>query len=214
MTKASLPSFLTVKRVSETEYVINKSRFIGRCFPVESEEEATMKIAEIRKQHWDATHNCFAYRVGKTGSVARFSDDGEPSSTAGKPIMDVLCAKDITNVLCVVTRYFGGILLGAGGLVRAYSRSAADAVDAAGIMKKTYAVCVDVRVDYQNYSSVEAYVRSKGKIADSNFCEHVEIKAFIPEKDIEVFEKEITELTNGRITLQKTDTADFIDLGL
>lgn len=214
MISPSQPSYLTVKKDSEIEYIVNKSRFIGRCFLVESEEEALSKLNEIRKKHWDATHNCFAYRIGKNASVARFSDDGEPSSTAGKPMMDVLVAKNITNVLCVVTRYFGGILLGAGGLVRAYSKSATEACDAAGIMKKTYAVCMSVKIDYQNYSVVEAYARSKGKISDSNFCEHVELSVFIPESECENFKTELIELTNGRITVEKTGVSDYIDLGL
>lgn len=214
MTLSSQSSYLTIKKDSEIEYTVNKSRFIGRCFLVESEEEALSKLNEIRKKHWDATHNCFAYRIGKNASIARFSDDGEPSSTAGKPMMDVLAAKNITNVLCIATRYFGGILLGAGGLVRAYSRSAADAVEAAGIMKKTLAVCMSVKMDYQNYSVVEAYARSKGKISDSNFCEHVELSVFIPESECEKFKAELTELTNGRITVEKTDISDYMDLGL
>lgn len=214
MTSMSQPSFLTVKKDSEIEFTVNKSRFIGRCFLVKSEEEALSKLNEIRKKHWDATHNCFAYRIGKNGAIARFSDDGEPSSTAGKPMMDVLLAKDITDVLCIATRYFGGILLGSGGLVRAYSKTAKDAVEAAGIMKKTYAVCMSVKVDYQNYSVVEAYVRSKGKLTDSNFCEHVELSVFIPENTAETFRSELVEITNGRITVEKTDISDYIDLGL
>ena len=113
--------YKSVKQCSEAEYTVNRSRFIGRCFPVDSEEAALCLLSDIRKRHWDATHNCFAYRIGETAAAARFSDDGEPGGTAGKPIMDVLTGKGLTNVLCVVTRYFGGILLGAGGLVRAYS---------------------------------------------------------------------------------------------
>ena len=115
--------YKSVKQCSEAEYTVNRSRFIGRCFPVESEEAALCLLGDIRKKHWDATHNCFAYRIGEN-AAARFSDDGEPGGTAGKPIMDVLTGRGLTNVLCVVTRYFGGILLGAGGLVRAYSKSA------------------------------------------------------------------------------------------
>ena len=125
--------YKSVKQCSEAEYTVNRSRFIGRCFPVDSEEAALCLLGDIRKKHWDATHNCFAYRIGEN-AAARFSDDGEPGGTAGKPIMDVLTGRGLTNVLCVVTRYFGGILLGAGGLVRAYSKSAADAVAKAGVV--------------------------------------------------------------------------------
>ena len=105
--------YKSVKQCSEAEYTVNRSRFIGRCFPVDSEEAALCLLGDIRKKHWDATHNCFAYRIGEN-AAARFSDDGEPGGTAGKPIMDVLTGRGLTNVLCVVTRYFGGILLGAG----------------------------------------------------------------------------------------------------
>ncbi len=211
--KYGTPSFITVRSESETEHIVNRSRFIGRCFPVATEAEAAERIAEIRKKHWNATHNCFAYRIGRMAETARFSDDGEPSSTAGKPIMDVLAAKDITNVLCVVTRYFGGVLLGAGGLVRAYSRSAADAVAQAGTVRKTFAICVSISMDYQNYSASEAYVRSRANICGSDFGERVELKAFVPEAELDTFESELTELTNGRIRIERTQIADYVELG-
>ena len=111
--------FRTVKAPSSVELVINRSRFIGQCFPISSEEEALEKLSELRKKYWDATHNCYAYSVGQKGEIARFSDDGEPGGTAGMPMMDALRGAGVTDVLCVVTRYFGGILLGTGGLVRA-----------------------------------------------------------------------------------------------
>ena len=127
--------FRTVKAPSSVELVINRSRFIGQCFPISSEEEALDKLSELRKQYWDATHNCYAYSVGEKGEIARFSNDGEPGGTAGMPMMDALRGAGVTNVLCVVTRYFGGVLLGTGGLVRAYSRSCAEAIRAAGVVR-------------------------------------------------------------------------------
>ena len=138
--------YKSVKQRSEAEYTVNRSRFIGRCFPVDSEEAALCLLGDIRKKHWDATHNCFAYRIGDN-AAARFSDDGEPGGTAGKPIMDVLTGRGLTNVLCVVTRYFGGILLGAGGLVRAYSKSAADAVTKAGVVSYLPGTILDIPMD-------------------------------------------------------------------
>ena len=106
-----MTGYRSVDKSSETEYIINRSRFIGRCFPVTSEEAALSLLGDIRKKHWDATHNCFAYRIGETAATARFSDDGEPGGTAGMPIMDVLRSKELTDVLVVVTRYFGADIL-------------------------------------------------------------------------------------------------------
>ena len=115
---------------SETELVEKRSRFLGHVWPVESEEEARARIEEIRKKHYDARHHCWCYRI-REGGVERYSDDGEPQGTAGQPMLNVFQREGVTNVCCVVTRYFGGILLGAGGLVRAYTQSAKDALDAA-----------------------------------------------------------------------------------
>ncbi|HIU94159.1 MAG TPA: YigZ family protein, partial [Candidatus Aphodomorpha intestinavium] len=125
-------AYRTVKQPGEAELVIKRSRFIGRCFPVADEQEALRLLEQVRRQHWDATHNCYAYSVGVSGACARYSDDGEPSGTAGLPMMEALRRSGVTDALVVVTRYFGGILLGAGGLVRAYSAAAAAAVRSAG----------------------------------------------------------------------------------
>ena len=130
-----MKAYTTVLGASEAEFTEKKSRFIGRCFPVETEDEAFAVIADVKKRHWDATHNCYAFIVGENGLTQRFSDDGEPSGTAGMPILDVIKQKGLTNTLIVVTRYFGGILLGAGGLVRAYSKAAASAVDCADMVR-------------------------------------------------------------------------------
>lgn len=116
---------------SETEFVEKRSRFIGHVWPVESEEEARGYIEAMKKKYYDARHNCWCYRI-KEGGVERYSDDGEPQGTAGQPMLNVFQREEVTNVCCVVTRYFGGVLLGAGGLVRAYTQSAKDALDAAG----------------------------------------------------------------------------------
>ena len=134
-----MEEYLVPTGYGEDEFVEKKSRFIGRVWPVETEEEALAKIAEMKKQHYDATHNCWAY-VLKSGAM-RFSDDGEPGGTAGNPMMMVLQKENLYNVCCVVTRYFGGTLLGAGGLVRAYTKGAKIAIDAAGkSMKRVWSV--------------------------------------------------------------------------
>ncbi len=188
--------YKTVRQSSETEYIINRSRFIGRCFPAESEEAALAVLGDIRKKHWDATHNCFAYRTGS--GAARFSDDGEPGGTAGKPIMDVLLARDLTDVLCVVTRYFGGVLLGAGGLVRAYSRSASDAVSAAGVVCCVPGAVVQIPMDYSRYGALEGFIRANAEVRDVSFGEGVVVSAAVESALLDRFKKDIVERSDGR----------------
>lgn len=193
-----MDAFKTVARASEEEFVINRSRFIGRCFPIQTEEDALAHLAAIRKQHYDATHNCYAYRIGTRGETARFSDDGEPSGTAGMPMMEVLAANGVTNVLCIVTRYFGGILLGAGGLVRAYSRGAAEAVRAAGVLHYIPGTALEFTVDYARYGAVEAYVRANAQVDALDFAEAVRIRVLVEDAAADGFAAEIVERTDGR----------------
>ncbi len=185
-------------KCSETEYIINRSRFIGRCFPVDSEEAALSLLGDIRKKHWDATHNCFAYRIGQSAAIARFSDDGEPGGTAGMPIMEVLRSKELTNVLVVVTRYFGGILLGAGGLVRAYSHSAAEAVAQAGRVYYRPAAELQVAMDYSRYGSLEQYIREAAQVNNVDFSDRVTMAVSVAQEELASFIKEMTERSDGR----------------
>lgn len=191
--------YKSVKQCSEAEYTVNRSRFIGRCFPVESEEAALYLLGDIRKKHWDATHNCFAYRIGEN-AAARFSDDGEPGGTAGKPIMDVLTGRGLTNVLCVVTRYFGGILLGAGGLVRAYSKSAADAVTKAGMVSYLPGTILDIPMDYSRYGALEGFIRANAEVRNVAFAQNVVVTAAVEDTNLLKFMKEVTERSDGRCT--------------
>lgn len=191
--------YKSVKQCSEAEYTVNRSRFIGRCFPVESEEAALCLLGDIRKKHWDATHNCFAYRIGEN-AAARFSDDGEPGGTAGKPIMDVLTSRGLTNVLCVVTRYFGGILLGAGGLVRAYSKSAADAVTKAGVVSYLPGTILDIPMDYSRYGALEGFIRANAEVRNVAFAQNVVVTAAVEDTNLLKFMKEVTERSDGRCT--------------
>ena len=191
--------YKSVKQCSEAEYTINRSRFIGRCFPVESEEAALCLLGDIRKKHWDATHNCFAYRIGDN-AAARFSDDGEPGGTAGKPIMDVLTGRELTNVLCVVTRYFGGILLGAGGLVRAYSKSAADAVTKAGVVSYLPGTILDIPMDYSRYGALEGFIRANAEVRNVAFAQNVVVTVAVEDTNLLKFMKEVTERSDGRCT--------------
>lgn len=191
--------YKSVKQCSEAEYTVNRSRFIGRCFPVDSEEAALCLLGDIRKKHWDATHNCFAYRIGEN-AAARFSDDGEPGGTAGKPIMDVLTGRGLTNVLCVVTRYFGGILLGAGGLVRAYSRSAADAVTKAGMVSYLPGTILDIPMDYSRYGALEGFIRANAEVRNVAFAQNVVVTVAVEDTNLLKFMKEVTERSDGRCT--------------
>lgn len=191
--------YKSVKQCSEAEYTVNRSRFIGRCFPVESEEAALYLLGDIRKKHWDATHNCFAYRIGEN-AAARFSDDGEPGGTAGKPIMDVLTGRGLTNVLCVVTRYFGGILLGAGGLVRAYSKSAADAVTKAGVVSYLPGTILDIPMDYSRYGALEGFIRANAEVRNVAFAQNVVVTVAVEDTNLLKFMKEVTERSDGRCT--------------
>ena len=191
--------YKSVKQCSEAEYTVNRSRFIARCFPVESEEAALCLLGDIRKKHWDATHNCFAYRIGEN-AAARFSDDGEPGGTAGKPIMDVLTGRGLTNVLCVVTRYFGGILLGAGGLVRAYSKSAADAVAKAGMVSYLPGTILDIPMDYSRYGALEGFIRANAEVRNVAFAQNVVVTAAVEDTNLLKFMKEVTERSDGRCT--------------
>lgn len=192
--------YKSVKQCSEAEYTVNRSRFIGRCFPVDSEEAALCLLGDIRKKHWDATHNCFAYRIGENAAAARFSDDGEPGGTAGKPIMDVLTGRGLTNVLCVVTRYFGGILLGAGGLVRAYSKSAADAVTKAGMVSYLPGTILDIPMDYSRYGALEGFIRANAEVRNVAFAQNVVVTVAVEDTNLLKFMKEVTERSDGRCT--------------
>ena len=191
--------YKSVKQCSEAEYTVNRSRFIGRCFPVDSEEAALCLLGDIRKKHWDATHNCFAYRIGEN-AAARFSDDGEPGGTAGKPIMDVLTGRGLTTVLCVVTRYFGGILLGAGGHATAYSKSAADAVTKAGMVSYLPGTILDIPMDYSRYGALEGFIRANAEVRNVAFAQNVVVTVAVEDTNLLKFMKEVTERSDGRCT--------------
>ena len=192
----TLKPYKTPSVSSETEFIINRSRFIGRCFPVESEEDALSKLEAVRKLHCDATHNCYAYSL--VGGVRRFSDDGEPGGTAGMPIMDTLIRSGTENALIVVTRYFGGILLGSGGLVRAYSKSASDALSASLIKVMTPCSVIAFCIDYTRYGSIEGFVRSNSTVKDIEFTDSIRFECLVAEDKTDDFIADIIERTDGR----------------
>lgn len=184
---------------SETELTEKRSRFIGRVWPVESEEEARALIEATKKKHYDARHNCWCYRL--RGGVERYSDDGEPQGTAGQPMLGVFQKEEVTNVVCVVTRYFGGVLLGAGGLVRAYTQSAKDALDAAGRSVVRRWVDVEVPCPYHLFERVKLETESAGGVlGEVEYGAQVLLHALLPEARAEDFIARIVELTAGGIT--------------
>ena len=198
-----MDEYLVPTAYGEDEFIEKKSRFIGRVWPVQTEEEALEKIQQMKKQHYDATHNCWAYII-KDGAV-RFSDDGEPGGTAGMPMLQVLQREGLYNIVCVVTRYFGGILLGAGGLVRAYTKGAKIAVDAAGkSMKRVWSV-VYVPCPYSFYERVKLEVAAfDGVIRDTQFGAEVELEILVAQGRMQEFLDRITDMTAGTVEGMET----------
>ena len=198
-----MEEYLVPTGYGEDEFTEKKSRFIGRVWPVETEEEALAKIAEMKKQHYDATHNCWAY-VLKSGAM-RFSDDGEPGGTAGNPMMQVLQKENLFNVVCVVTRYFGGILLGAGGLVRAYTKGAKIAIDAAGkSMKRVWSVLY-IPCPYTFYERVKLETEAfGGVIRDTQFGAEVELEILVAQPQAQAFLDKILDMTSGTVEGMET----------
>lgn len=193
-----MDEYLVPSGFGEDEFIEKKSRFIGRVWCVESEEEALARIQEMKKQHYDASHNCWAYVI-RDGAM-RFSDDGEPGGTAGNPMMQVLQREELYNVVCVVTRYFGGVLLGAGGLVRAYTKGAKIAIDAAGKSIKRVWSVLYVPCPYTFYERVKLEVdASGGIIRDTQFGAEVELEILVAAGEKESFLEKLTDMTAGTV---------------
>ena len=190
----------------EAEIEVKKSRFIANLKPVKSEEEAAAFIAEIRKKYWDSRHNCTAFTIGRNHDLTRCSDDGEPAQTAGRPTLDVLLGEDIHDVCVVVTRYFGGTLLGTGGLVRAYSQAVKEGIANSTILEKRRAFRMDVLTDYAGVGKIQ-YILAQDDITvmDSAYTDKVEFKLLVPAAGYDGLEKKITEGTSGGAVIQKGD---------
>ena len=185
----------------EAEIEVKKSRFIATTRPVKTEEEAVAFIAEMKKKYWDARHNCSAFTIGKNHELTRCSDDGEPAQTAGRPMLDVLLGEDIHDMCVVVTRYFGGTLLGTGGLVRAYSGAVKD-----GLLMKFRAFQMTVGTDYTGVGKIQYILGQEGiTILESNYTDSVEFKLLVPVAQYEGLEKKITEGTSGGAKIEKGD---------
>lgn len=199
-------SYAAVREAYECEFTVERSRFIGRVAPVADEGAARADIAAVRQAHPFATHVCWAYIADERGALARYSDDGEPQGTAGLPILEVLKNKGLGHVLVTVTRYFGGVKLGAGGLVRAYTRAAADAVSGASVARMRAAVVYRLELGYDLLS---AYDRScallPGEERERTFSESVRVERAVPLEQAERFEREAGELFCGRVTPERAD---------
>lgn len=184
---------------SETELVEKRSRFIGQVWRVSSEEEARARIEETRKKHYDARHNCWCYRL-HVGGVERYSDDGEPQGTAGQPMLNVFQREEVTDMVCVVTRYFGGVLLGAGGLVRAYSKSAKDALNTAGISVVRRWVAMEVPCVYAQFEEVRREVARFGGVVDKvDYGADVLLSVLIPEERSASFAAHLLDASAGTV---------------
>lgn len=206
--------YKTVNAFGEDEYTIDKSTFIGYSKPIESEEEALEFVNDIKTKHHDATHNTYAYVVGENSIVQRFSDDGEPSGTAGVPILEVLKKEDMRNTVVVVTRYFGGIKLGAGGLIRAYTRGAKIAIDAGLIVKRTLHTEIKIRLDYTLYGALENFLLINRYIVDDTiYDEAVNIFVAVRYDEKDDFIDKIIDLTSDNVEV--TDIGErYINLPL
>ena len=186
---------------AQAEYIEKKSRFIGQVFPVTTEQEAKATIERVRRQHYDARHNCWCY-ILKSGQK-RYSDDGEPQGTAGQPMLNVLDREHVVDVLCVVTRYFGGVLLGTGGLLRAYTAAAADALSDAGISEVRRWLACEVSTPYALYEPVRAAVAALGGVVqETQYAAAVTLCALLPEEAGEAFAAQVRDLTAGRCAVR------------
>ena len=181
-----------------------KSRFIGDVYNIENEEDALYYINETKKKYWVARHHCYAYIIGNNNEIKRFSDDGEPSGTAGRPMLDVILGEDIYNVAVVVTRYFGGVLLGTGGLVRAYSKAVQEGLAASKVILKQKGIALKITTDYTGLGKIQ-YIAGERNIPvlDSEYTDKVVMKLLVPVQDVGSVQKAITEGTNGRAGIEK-----------
>ncbi|MDE6568159.1 MAG: YigZ family protein [Lachnospiraceae bacterium] len=192
-----------IYRGGKDEIVEKKSRFIGQVFPVTTEEEAISLIEQTKKKYWGARHNCYAYILGEYGEITRCTDDGEPAGTAGRPILEVLQGEGIHDVLLIVTRYFGGTLLGTGGLVRAYSQAAKAGLAASQVLEKVRGHQLTIHTDYNGIGKLQ-YITAQSEIAvmDTQYAEDVTMILAVPIEECDKLVKQITEATAGQAQIE------------
>ncbi len=199
-----LEKYITVMGEGQAEIVEKRSRFIANVRPIVSENDAIDYIEKIKKKYWDARHNCYAYQLGEKNGIQRYSDDGEPGGTAGMPILDVLRGRDIKDTIVVVTRYFGGTLLGTGGLVRAYSSAARAGIEAAGLTQRVLHSLIDITVDYTLSGKVQYEIMSKGCIVkDTVYTDKVKFTIQAEKPFAQEFINNIVDVTGGKALIEK-----------
>ena len=208
-----LSQYKTVYVGREAEIIEKKSRFIATVKPVKSEEEAITFIEGLKKKYWNATHNCFAYVIGERFQTQRCSDDGEPSGTAGRPMLDVLLGEEVHDVAVVVTRYFGGTLLGTGGLVRAYQGATKAGLMASTVITKMHGSKVAIQTDYTGLGKIQYILGQRGlTILHSEYTDRVALEVLLPEADVEQVMAEITEGTNGQAVMEIVEECYFANV--
>ena len=208
---ANIESYKIITKEGTGEIVEKKSRFIANVFSVENQQEAEARIAEISKKYWDAKHNCYAYVIGPNGENTKCSDNGEPSGTAGKPILEVINGAGLTNTLIIVTRYFGGVLLGTGGLVRAYTQSAQAGLAASEIGVMTYAQKLTIKVGYNMINNVQYYLSQNDiPIADSRYEADVQFDICVREADITRITEGLTQKCEGQIEILQGEKGYYL----
>lgn len=194
--------FKTIKENVSGEIVEKKSRFIANIFYIETEAEAEEIIKQNKKKYYDARHNCYAYRINKD-NISRFSDDGEPSGTAGAPMLNILEGRELSNILVIVTRYFGGILLGTGGLVRAYQDATLEALNNASLVSKVYGKIVDLELEYKDLEGIKYYLKNENiNIIDIDYQEKIKVTIEVTDEELEKIENKIT---NRELNILKFD---------
>ncbi len=196
------------------EIEVKKSRFIATTGPASSEQEALDFLASIRKKYWDARHNCYAYTIGSRFELQRSSDDGEPGGTAGRPILELLLKEEIHNGIIVVTRYFGGTLLGTGGLIRAYQAAAREGLSDSEILLRQAGMKLTIRTDYTNIGKLQSLAADMDvPVLDSRYTDVVEMDVIAPEERADAFCKKITEATSAGAEITPGEAVEYVDAG-
>lgn len=205
--------YRTVYQEGSAEIVERKSRFIARVFPIKTEEEAAELLEKIKKQYWDARHHCWAYIIGESQIQERFSDDGEPTGTAGKPILEVIRGQKLRNVMIIVIRYFGGTLLGTGGLVRAYTQAAQEGLLKSNVILKVKGYRLKIRTDYTGLGKIQYLLAQSGiPVVDSQYDEKVELYVLVSEEEEKRLVAELTEATNAKAQTERTQECWFAEI--
>jgi uncharacterized YigZ family protein len=199
----NLSKYKTIEKQGMAEVIEKKSRFIANVIPVITEEEATAFISKIKAKYWDASHNVYAYVIGNN-NIQRYSDDGEPSGTAGIPVLEIIKKENLQDIVVVVTRYFGGTLLGAGGLVRAYGKSAKEGINCAAIITQKLVDILEITLEYGLLNKIQCEVSASGyEIEHAEYRENVILNILVVIDETEGFINKITDLSNGSVTINK-----------